>query len=57
VLYRLGLTPGAALDRLRRDAVPVAQVKELIAFLETAKRGTLGAPGSADTVDGEEEED
>jgi UDP-N-acetylglucosamine acyltransferase len=47
VLYRLGLPPAAALERLRREATPTAEVKELIAFLETTKRGTLGPPGSA----------
>jgi UDP-N-acetylglucosamine acyltransferase len=54
VLYRLGLTPAAALEQLRREAPPMSQVKELIAFLETAKRGTLGPPGSAEATDAEE---
>ena len=48
VLYRLGLTPAAALERLRREAPPMSQVKELIAFLETGKRGVLGASERAD---------
>jgi UDP-N-acetylglucosamine acyltransferase len=57
VLYRLGLTPAAALDRLRREAPPIPQIKELITFLETAKRGTLGAPGSEESRESEEEDD
>jgi UDP-N-acetylglucosamine acyltransferase len=56
VLYRRGLTPGAALERLRREGPPVSQIKELVAFLETAKRGTLGPPGSADALVTEEED-
>lgn len=56
VLYRLGLTPAAALERLRREATPTVQVKELIGFLETTKRGTLGPPGSAapDVIEGDD---
>jgi UDP-N-acetylglucosamine acyltransferase len=57
VLYRLGLAPGAALDRLRREAPPVSQIKELVAFLETARRGTLGPPGSEEPLVTEEEDD
>jgi UDP-N-acetylglucosamine acyltransferase len=45
LLYRSGLTPAAALERMRRELEPTRQVKELIAFLETAKRGILGPPG------------
>jgi UDP-N-acetylglucosamine acyltransferase len=44
ILYRSGLAPGVALERLRREGAPTPQVKELIAFVETAKRGILGAP-------------
>ena len=56
VLYRLGLTPAAGLDQLRREAPPLPQIKELIGFLETAKRGTLGPPGSAEPLESEEDD-
>jgi UDP-N-acetylglucosamine acyltransferase len=46
LLYRSGLSPAAALDRMRRELEATPQVKELIAFVETAKRGILGPPGS-----------
>ena len=51
IFYRSGLAPLAALERLRRDAEPTGPVKELIAFLETAKRGVLAGPGADDAVD------
>jgi UDP-N-acetylglucosamine acyltransferase len=44
VFYRSGLAPGAALERARRELEPTRLVKELIAFIETAKRGVLLAP-------------
>lgn len=44
ILYRSGLTPAAALERIRREVEPTAQVKELVAFVESAKRGILGPP-------------
>jgi UDP-N-acetylglucosamine acyltransferase len=46
LLYRSGLSPAAALERMRRELEPTRQVKELIAFVETARRGILGPPGS-----------
>jgi UDP-N-acetylglucosamine acyltransferase len=66
VLFRSGLAPAAALERLRRELEPTRQVKELITFLETAKHGVLGPPagaegradapeGRADAPEGEEE--
>jgi UDP-N-acetylglucosamine acyltransferase len=56
LLYRSGLTPGAALERMRRELEPTRQVKELIGFLETAKRGILGPPGSDADADAEGED-
>jgi UDP-N-acetylglucosamine acyltransferase len=55
VLWRSGLAPAAALDRVRREVEPTPQVKELIAFIESARRGVLGAPGAgpSDAADGE----
>jgi UDP-N-acetylglucosamine acyltransferase len=44
LLYRSGLTPPAAVERIRRELDLTPQVKELVAFVETAKRGILGPP-------------
>ena len=55
LLYRSGLSPGAALDRMRRELEPTPQIKELITFVETAKHGILGPPVGA--VDAEPEGD
>lgn len=51
LLYRSGLAPGAALERLRREGAATPQVKELIAFIESAKRGVLGPAGAAASDD------
>lgn len=56
ILYRCGLTPAAALERMGRELEPTRQVKELMAFLETARRGVLGPPGSEWAADGETED-
>jgi UDP-N-acetylglucosamine acyltransferase len=56
LLYRSGLTPPAALDRMRRELDPTPHVKELIAFVEGARRGIVGPPGRAETDDVEEAE-
>ena len=48
LFYRSGLAPAAALEKIRADVPPTAQVKELIAFIETAKRGVLGGSGAVD---------
>jgi UDP-N-acetylglucosamine acyltransferase len=56
VLYRSGLAPVTALERLRREVEPTRQVKELIAFIETARRGILG-PAADDAADGADTED
>jgi len=47
LLYRSGLAPAAALDRVRREIEQTAVVKELVTFIETTKRGVLGGPGDA----------
>ncbi len=52
ILYRSGLAPGAALERLRRELEPTPRVKELIAFIESAKRGIIGAPDGVAGADG-----
>ena len=51
LLYRSGLMLAAAVERIRRDVEPTAQVKELVAFVETAKRGILGPPDIADDTE------
>ena len=55
LLYRSGLAPAAGLERVRREVEPTRQVKELISFIETAKRGVLGPPRADD--DEPEEQD
>ena len=44
LLYRSGPTPAAACERIRHELELTPQVKELVAFIETAKRGIIGAP-------------
>jgi acyl-[acyl carrier protein]--UDP-N-acetylglucosamine O-acyltransferase len=55
IFYRSGLAPAAALERLRREVEPTRHVKELIAFIETARRGVLGPPGRAASSDVQDE--
>jgi UDP-N-acetylglucosamine acyltransferase len=47
LLYRSGLTPAAALERMRQELEPTSYLKELITFIETSKRGILGPPAGA----------
>lgn len=56
LLYRSGLAPAAALERMRRELEPTRQVKELIAFVESAKRGILGPPDGDVGADADREE-
>jgi UDP-N-acetylglucosamine acyltransferase len=53
LLYRSGLTPPAAVERIRHEVDLTAQVKELVAFVESAKRGILGPPGGNPADDAE----
>ena len=54
LLYRSGLTPPAALERMRRELEPTRYVKELIEFVATATRlGILG--GVRDEASAEED--
>jgi UDP-N-acetylglucosamine acyltransferase len=57
IFYRSGLPPGTALERMRRELEPTPRVKELIAFIEGAKRGVIGAPSDEPASDPEEERD
>jgi UDP-N-acetylglucosamine acyltransferase len=46
ILYRSGLAPRRALERLRGELPAVPPVQTLIDFLATAKRGIVGAAGA-----------
>ena len=56
LLYRSGLAPAAALERMHRELEPTRQVKELIAFVESAKRGILGPRDPDDDAETEGED-
>jgi len=53
LLYRSGLAPAAALDRVRREVEQTAVVKDLVTFIETARRGVLRGPADAPDADDE----
>lgn len=55
LLYRSALAPAAALERMRAELEPTPQVKELIGFVESSKRGIVGGAGAAvaDAAEGE----
>jgi UDP-N-acetylglucosamine acyltransferase len=42
ILFRSGLTPKAALERVRREVTPAEPVRHLVEFIETARHGILG---------------
>lgn len=44
ILYRSGLAPQAALERIRRELPPAAPLTRLIEFIEGARRGICGPP-------------
>jgi len=50
LLYRSGLTPGAAIERIRHDVEPTPQIKELVAFVEASRRG-IARPPHGDVAD------
>jgi UDP-N-acetylglucosamine acyltransferase len=54
LLYREGLSPRAALDRLRRELPPDPHVDMLIEFVETARRRLCGPPRGPAAVENEE---
>ena len=54
LLYREGLTPKDALDRIRREIPPGPHVTMLIEFLESARRGICGAPRGVAVLENEE---
>jgi UDP-N-acetylglucosamine acyltransferase len=51
LLYRKGLTPKAALDRIRQDIAPNEHVTALVEFLESARRGICGPPRAGAAVE------
>jgi UDP-N-acetylglucosamine acyltransferase len=54
LLYREGLPPRAALDRIRQEIPPTPYVLHLVEFVETARRGICGPPRRAVPVETEE---
>jgi len=54
LLYREGLTPKDALDRIRREIPPGPHVAMLIEFIESARRGICGPPRGLAALESEE---
>jgi UDP-N-acetylglucosamine acyltransferase len=54
LLYREGLTPKAALDRIRQEIPPTPHITLLVEFVETARRGICGPPRGSDLLESEE---
>ena len=54
LLYREGLTPKDALDRIRREIPPGPHVTMLIEFIEAARRGICGPPRGVASLESEE---
>lgn len=54
LLYREGLSPKAALDRIRQDIPPTPHVTLLVEFVETARRGICGPPRGTVPLESEE---
>ena len=53
LLYRSGLTPRSALERIRGEIPPSPYITTLVEFLEGARRGICGSPGAV-AVENEE---
>ena len=54
LLYRSGLSPQSARERIRREVPPGAHITMLVEFLEAARRGICGPPRSVSAVENEE---
>ena len=54
LLYLKGLSPKAALDRIRREIAPSPYITLLIEFIEASRRGICGPPRGAAAGEGEE---
>lgn len=58
ILYRSGLAPRSALERIRDEVPPLPLVTHLVEFIENSRRGICGPPGrEADSASSEEAED
>lgn len=55
LLYRSGLSPQRAIERIRGELPLTPLVGRLLAFLESARRGICGAPRRGGEVEGEAE--
>lgn len=44
ILYRSGLTPRSALERIREELPPTPQIVRLVQFIEASRRGICGPP-------------
>jgi UDP-N-acetylglucosamine acyltransferase len=54
LLYREGLSPKAALDRIRLEIQPTPHLTALVEFVETARRGICGPPRHGVPLESEE---
>lgn len=54
LLYRKGLSPKVALDRIRREVAPSPHITMLIEFIEAARRGICGPPRGGAAVESEQ---
>jgi len=54
LLYRSGLTPPAALQRIRQEVPPSPHVTLLVEFIESARRGICGPPRGVAALESEE---
>jgi len=45
ILYRSGLTPASAIQRIRGELAPTPFIARLVEFVETSRRGIVGAHG------------
>ena len=54
LLYRSGLSPRSALERIRRELPPGPHVTMLVEFIEGARRGICGPPRDVGAVESEE---
>ena len=54
LLYRSGLSPQSARERIRREVPPGAHITMLLEFIEASRRGICGPPRVASAVESEE---
>ena len=54
VLYRSGVSPRSALERIRREIAPSPHIAMLVEFIEGARRGICGPPRDAAALESEE---